>query len=155
MAHTNAILAFQDQDSWTGGTGSVDSTTQVVFYSGCPTITCRQSRLKCHGCHACSKVDPLLLNIMRYELDPSFQDGIFAAQWKKNPPGRGRLHWAANCDVSIILFYILFIWPCSYSFFNVVGSMPQCTAWDQQWTCETFFQKARSTWKSLPFMLVR
>ena len=65
-----------------GGTGSVDTTTQVVFYPKCAPITCRQSRLKCCGCHACSEINPELLNITQYELDPSSRDRIFAAQQK-------------------------------------------------------------------------
>lgn len=76
------LIVTQDQDSWKGTTGTADSSAQVIFMPGGSPITCRRSRLQCRGCHACSNVDPKLLDVKRRDLDPASRDRIFAAQRK-------------------------------------------------------------------------
>ena len=71
---------FQNQDSWKGGSGSLDSTARVCFQPGKERLMCRRSRLMCQGCYACAEVDPKLLNVTRNELDPGPRSKIFAAQ---------------------------------------------------------------------------
>jgi hypothetical protein len=71
---------IQDQDSWKGGTGRADSTAQVTFQRGFPSVTCRRSRLVCKGVYACLGIDPALLDVERYDLDPATRLKVFAAQ---------------------------------------------------------------------------
>ena len=75
------LLLLQDQDSWKGGTGVGDSTAQVTFQKGFPSITCRRSRLVCKGVYACLGIDhALLVDVECYDLDPTPRLRIFEAQ---------------------------------------------------------------------------
>jgi hypothetical protein len=74
-----SLLFSQDQDSWTGGTGGGDSKPSFDIFTG-ESIPCRRSRLECAGFHACSHVNPKLLNVKRYELDPKSLDEVVQAQ---------------------------------------------------------------------------
>ena len=57
-----------------------DSHVMVVFQPGHPPVECRRSRAECNGCYACSEVDPKLLNVERFELDPGPRAKILVAQ---------------------------------------------------------------------------
>ncbi|KAG6806201.1 hypothetical protein H0H92_012247 [Tricholoma furcatifolium] len=74
---------LQDQDSWTGGSGggAKDSKPMFDIFTGEP-IPCRRSHLQCSGFHACSEIDPKLLEFERYELDSSTLEAVIAAQVK-------------------------------------------------------------------------
>lgn len=65
----DALIKNKDQDSWTGMTGAGDSKPTFDIFTGQP-IPCRRSHLECVGFHACSHVNPKLLNVEHYELDP-------------------------------------------------------------------------------------
>jgi hypothetical protein len=74
-------LIPQDQDSWSGGTGTRDSTPSVPIFhhllgSETESVSCRCSRLACQRCFACAKVDSQLLNVTRSELDPASHEAI-------------------------------------------------------------------------------
>src|SRR5271170_2817993 len=77
---------IQDQDSWKGGTGTADSTAQVTFQRGFPSVTCRHSCLVCKGVYACSGIDPALLDVERHDLDPAPRLKVFEAE-KATPVG--------------------------------------------------------------------
>ncbi len=70
----------QDQDSFRTTTGTSDSQVMVTFQAGYTPILCRRARAKCNGCFACAEVDPNLLKVERFELDPAPRAKIFAAQ---------------------------------------------------------------------------
>ena len=79
------ILFCQDQDSWSGGTGTGDSKPSVLIFhhllgSETETVSCRRSRLACRGCYACAEVNPQLLNVTRFELDPAARVAILYAE---------------------------------------------------------------------------
>jgi hypothetical protein len=80
----NADLDLKNQDSYSGTTGTSDSTPFIHLFElldpELGAIQCRRSRLRCQGCFACTEVDPALLNVIRYELDPTSRDSIVAAQ---------------------------------------------------------------------------
>lgn len=65
-----------------GGTGRGDHTAMVTYQHGCTPIESYRSRLECRGAHACDQVDPALLEVERYELEPAARTKIFAAQQK-------------------------------------------------------------------------
>ena len=71
---------IQDQDSWKGGTGRADSTAQVTFQRGFPSVTCRRLCLVCKGVYACLSIDTALLDVEHHDLDPAAQLRVFAAQ---------------------------------------------------------------------------
>jgi hypothetical protein len=52
----------------------------VVFELGMPPIKCRRARMTCTGGYVCERVDPKLMNVERYDLDPASGDAVFAAQ---------------------------------------------------------------------------
>lgn len=52
----------------------------VTFQAGHAPIQCRRARAKCNGCFACAEVNPKLLDVERFELDPAPRAKIFAAQ---------------------------------------------------------------------------
>ena len=58
----------------------MDSTAQVTFQGGFPPVTCRRSRLVCKGVYACFGIDPALLDVERYDLDPAPRLKVFEAQ---------------------------------------------------------------------------
>ena len=43
------------------------------------SVSCRRTRLACQGCYACSELDPQLLRVERFELDPSSRNAIIEA----------------------------------------------------------------------------
>jgi hypothetical protein len=52
----------------------------VVFEPGKPAIACRRARMTCKGSHACERVDPALIRVERYDLNPASRDAVFAAR---------------------------------------------------------------------------
>ncbi|KAJ7225030.1 hypothetical protein C8J57DRAFT_1590778 [Mycena rebaudengoi] len=58
----------------------LDSEVWVKFDEGMPPIRCRRSRLSCKGSYACERVDPKLINVVRWDLDLASRDAVFAAQ---------------------------------------------------------------------------
>ena len=59
-------------------------------------MSCRCSRLACQGWYACAEVDPQLLNVTRFELDPAPCDAILDAE--KN--SRNQEGYSANMRVA-------------------------------------------------------
>lgn len=51
-----------------------------MFAPGETPIKCRRIRTPCRGAFACESIDPALLDVVRYELDPSSRDAVLAAQ---------------------------------------------------------------------------
>ena len=93
---------FQNQDSWKGGSGKSDSTARVCFQPGNERLVCRRSRLTCQGCYACAEVDPKLLNITRYDLDPEPRSKIFAAQQATRVAERSSVEQRAATCASLL-----------------------------------------------------
>ncbi|KAG6822148.1 hypothetical protein H0H92_015062, partial [Tricholoma furcatifolium] len=83
LLSADALIKNKDQDSWTGGSGggAKDSKPMFDIFTGEP-IPCRRSHLQCSGFHACSEIDPKLLEFERYELDSSTLEAVIAAQVK-------------------------------------------------------------------------
>ena|ERR1700733_477100 len=73
------VLFLQDQDSWTGTTGAGDSKPTFDIFTKQP-IPCCRSCLECAGFHACSHVNPKLLNVKHYGLDPESLEEVVQAQ---------------------------------------------------------------------------
>ncbi|KAJ7144653.1 hypothetical protein C8R44DRAFT_974048 [Mycena epipterygia] len=80
LISVDALIKRQDNDLWHGNSGRGDTTVDVIFVPGETPIHCRRSRMDCNGCHACSAVNPALLNVTRHELDITSRDAVFAAQ---------------------------------------------------------------------------
>ncbi|KAJ6587751.1 hypothetical protein B0H10DRAFT_1954453 [Mycena sp. CBHHK59/15] len=75
------LIRNADNDSWdSGGSGSGSSTALVTFVPSEPAIKCRRARGTCRGAFACERIDPKLLAVVRYELDPTSRDAILSAQ---------------------------------------------------------------------------
>ncbi|KAJ6606762.1 hypothetical protein B0H10DRAFT_1956851 [Mycena sp. CBHHK59/15] len=75
------LIRNADNDSWdSGGSGSGSSTALVTFVPSEPAIKCRRARSTCRGAFACERIDPKLLVVVRYELDPTSRDAILSAQ---------------------------------------------------------------------------
>ncbi|KAJ6603588.1 hypothetical protein DFH09DRAFT_1354717 [Mycena vulgaris] len=77
------LIKNHDNDSWKAtGTGAADNKPMVMFAPGLPltAIECRRARMKCKGCCACERVDPKLIKVDRYELDPTSRDAVFTAR---------------------------------------------------------------------------
>ncbi|KAJ6559005.1 hypothetical protein B0H10DRAFT_2120100 [Mycena sp. CBHHK59/15] len=62
------------------GSGTGSSKPWVSFVPGEPRIQCRRTRGVCRGACACQYVDPTLLNVVRYELDPTSRQAVLSAQ---------------------------------------------------------------------------
>lgn len=98
----------QDQDSWKGGTGRADSTAEVTFQQGFPSVTCRRSRLVCRGVYACSAIDPALLDVERHDLDPAARLKVFEAERATRVGERSNVEQrAATCVLSPGCIYFL------------------------------------------------
>ncbi|KAJ7142714.1 hypothetical protein C8R44DRAFT_726044 [Mycena epipterygia] len=67
-------------DSWESSSGNGSSTAKVRFAPGELPVECRCARSTCKGAHAYSQVDPPLINVVRYELDPSSRNAVLPAQ---------------------------------------------------------------------------
>ncbi|KJA15424.1 hypothetical protein HYPSUDRAFT_80527 [Hypholoma sublateritium FD-334 SS-4] len=80
LYRVDALVKNKDQDSFRTTTGTSDSQVMVTFQAGHTPIQCRRARAKCNGCFACAEVDPKLLDVERFELDPAPRAKIFAAQ---------------------------------------------------------------------------
>ncbi|KAJ7256387.1 hypothetical protein C8J57DRAFT_1517555 [Mycena rebaudengoi] len=63
-----------------GNTGSGDNSGMVVMSPGEPPVKCRRARRTCAGTVACENLDRALIEVERYELDPTSRNAIFAAQ---------------------------------------------------------------------------
>ncbi|KAJ6631823.1 hypothetical protein B0H10DRAFT_1937586 [Mycena sp. CBHHK59/15] len=74
------LIKNHDNDSWQSSSGKSNSFPMVVFEPGMPAIKCRRARMTCKGGHACERVDPKLMHVERYDLDPASRDAVFAAQ---------------------------------------------------------------------------
>ncbi|KAJ6623802.1 hypothetical protein B0H10DRAFT_2186892 [Mycena sp. CBHHK59/15] len=57
------------------GTGLLASAQAVE-----PFVQCRRSRQNCQGIHYCESIDPSLINVERFELDPHARDAVNNAQ---------------------------------------------------------------------------
>ncbi|KAJ7455398.1 hypothetical protein FB451DRAFT_1515958, partial [Mycena latifolia] len=74
------IIRDADNDSWESGSGGFRSKAMVTFAPGEKPIECRRARSTCKGAHACEQIDPTLLQVVRFELDPASRDAVIAAQ---------------------------------------------------------------------------
>ena len=75
----------QDQDSWTGSSGGGDKDSKPLLRILGPGpdgkgLTCRRSCLTCAGFYACELVEPKIIDITRYELDPGSLQTLVQAQ---------------------------------------------------------------------------
>ena len=80
LSDLESNIRFQDQESWSGCTGTGDSTAQVQFQPGGEHIRARRSRLACKGIWACLQVDPLLVDVRCYDLKTGTWDTVLSAQ---------------------------------------------------------------------------
>ncbi|TFK36609.1 hypothetical protein BDQ12DRAFT_725070 [Crucibulum laeve] len=71
----------KDQESWTRCTGDGDSDVKFDIFTKMP-IECRHSRLECAGVYACKHVNPALVNVTRYELDPASLEQVIAGAFE-------------------------------------------------------------------------
>ncbi|KAJ6549308.1 hypothetical protein DFH09DRAFT_1502776 [Mycena vulgaris] len=74
------LIKNHDNDSWKSSSGKSNSFPMVVFEPGKPAMECRRARMTCKGGHACERVNPKLMHVERYDLDPASRDAVFAAQ---------------------------------------------------------------------------
>jgi hypothetical protein len=51
----------------------------VHIVLGSEPVQYRRSRLSCRGCFSCAELDPILLDVERFELDPRPRDAVLAA----------------------------------------------------------------------------
>lgn len=76
----------QEQDSWTGSTGSGPRDNRPKIPSSVfglkdgQEILCRRSRLTCAGYSACEYINPALVNQERFELDPESLEDVLRIQ---------------------------------------------------------------------------
>ncbi|KAK7008311.1 hypothetical protein R3P38DRAFT_3280934 [Favolaschia claudopus] len=77
----DALIKNHDNDSWkSDGSGAADGDPKVVFRPGEPGVPSRRARMTCKGAHACERIDPALIQVARFDLDPATRDAVFAAQ---------------------------------------------------------------------------
>lgn len=69
---------LQDHDSWGGGNGAGERTPIVVLFG--KNTPCRRVRSPCHGVYACEKLDPILLDVQRHELNPELFQSVLQMQ---------------------------------------------------------------------------
>ncbi|KAF7326552.1 hypothetical protein MVEN_02608400 [Mycena venus] len=75
------LIKNHDNDSWkSNGSGKADGEPKVIFDPGQHPIPCRRARMSCKGAHACERIDPKLIEVVRYDLDPASRTAVFAAQ---------------------------------------------------------------------------
>ncbi|KAJ7787986.1 hypothetical protein B0H14DRAFT_3578227 [Mycena olivaceomarginata] len=87
MMNLELILKDGDCHSWDGTpgerqTGRVPSVNVKLFASlgVFEKVLCRRARQNCQGLYACDCIEPSLLDVERYELDPQAGDAINSAQ---------------------------------------------------------------------------
>ncbi|KAJ7464247.1 hypothetical protein B0H11DRAFT_1870607 [Mycena galericulata] len=75
------LIRNADNDSYIShGSGAGSSTALVTFVPGEEAIECRRASGRCKGAFACEYIDPSLLNVVRYELDPTSRNAVLSAQ---------------------------------------------------------------------------
>ncbi|KAF9481142.1 hypothetical protein BDN70DRAFT_976125 [Pholiota conissans] len=75
----DVLIRNKDQDSYIGGSGEGDSKPELDIFTG-QKEKARRVRLHCAGVHACEHVNPDLLDVERYELDPQSLKKVVDAQ---------------------------------------------------------------------------
>jgi hypothetical protein len=126
-----SLNAQQDQDSWAGGTGSGDQCPQVFSLKlllsepESVPVKCRRSCLHCKGCYACSLLDPKLLEVERFELDPKSRDAIIEAETESRLDEGSTANRTAATQVLRILSEVHF--NLIFRFYQVVQMKP-CNA---------------------------
>ena len=98
-------MSIQDQDSWSGGTGNSDQKPAVLIFRlldgwDLEPVSCRRSRLRCQGCYACSELDPKLLDVEQFELDPASHEAIFHAK------GESRSNEGSTADKTVATYVV-------------------------------------------------
>ncbi|KAF7373812.1 hypothetical protein MSAN_00592900 [Mycena sanguinolenta] len=88
----DTLILDKNQESWKTTSGGGDSMPTCALFNGEP-IQCRRSRHYCNGCFRCSELDPALVNVTRYELDPTSRAQVIAAEVETrmtegNPPAK-------------------------------------------------------------------
>ncbi|KAJ7138792.1 hypothetical protein C8R43DRAFT_1131951 [Mycena crocata] len=70
LLRADALILDKDQDSWDTTGGGGDQHPSCLLFTG-EKVLCRRARHRCNGCLRCSELDPALVNVTRYELDPT------------------------------------------------------------------------------------
>lgn len=107
---------------WTGGTGEGDSKPSFNIFTGEP-IPCRCSRLICAGFHACTHINPELLHIEHFELDPGSLEEIMQAQIQSHVSEVDSMEKLAFMCVFLHLSIMSLTW-FAYRFWSVIHSKP-------------------------------
>ena len=104
----------QDQDSWTGSTGSGPNDSKPLVHSSifCEdgnAVPCRRSHLSCSGFYACELIHPDLVNVTRHELDPKSLEKVVELQigsrWTEaDSPEKNALLYVNLNDLASFLF---------------------------------------------------
>ncbi|KAJ7694292.1 hypothetical protein B0H14DRAFT_3660597 [Mycena olivaceomarginata] len=78
----DSLVRNKDNDGWDweGGSGAANYKPLVVFAPGEKPIRCRRAPGGCRGTWTCTYVDPALLQVTRFELDPTSRNVVLAAQ---------------------------------------------------------------------------
>ncbi|KAF8150051.1 hypothetical protein B0H34DRAFT_678970 [Crassisporium funariophilum] len=97
----------KNQDSWTGGSGEGNSKVQFDIFTGSKIPGCR-SHLECLGFHACPNIDPKLLDVEQYKLDPASLDTVVEAQIQT------QVTEANSAENLILVFWsVIYAKPCA------------------------------------------
>ncbi|KAJ6607632.1 hypothetical protein B0H10DRAFT_2305409 [Mycena sp. CBHHK59/15] len=87
MNNLDKILKDKDCHSWDGTPGERTSSRAPMVHGqlfasigNCTFVQCRWSRQNCQGIHYCESIDPSLINVERFELDPHARDAVNNAQ---------------------------------------------------------------------------
>ncbi|KAF7367934.1 hypothetical protein MSAN_00858400 [Mycena sanguinolenta] len=96
--------ADNDAWSWSAGSGTGNSTADVTFAPGEDPVTCRRATADCRGVFTCENVDSALLQVTRFELDPSSRNAVLAAQAEmRRKDGTTSEHNVALFKQSVVL----------------------------------------------------
>ncbi|KAJ7176340.1 hypothetical protein C8R43DRAFT_1102271 [Mycena crocata] len=76
-AHT--LILNKNQESWDTSGSSSEQVTNCSLFNGEP-VKCRRTRHTCRGCFRCSELNVSLVNVTRYELDPTSRADIISAE---------------------------------------------------------------------------
>ncbi|KAJ6461772.1 hypothetical protein C8R45DRAFT_1220718 [Mycena sanguinolenta] len=96
--------ADNDTWSWSAGSGAGNSTADGSFAPGEEPITCRRATADCRGVFTCTNIDPALLKVTRFDLDPSSRNAVLAAQAEtRRKDGTTSEHNVALFKQSVVL----------------------------------------------------
>lgn len=107
--------------------GEGDSKPSFDIFTGEP-IPCHRSHLICTGFHACTHINPELLHIEHFELDPGSLEEIMQAQIQSHVSEADSMEKLAFMCVFLHLS-IMSLTRFAYRFWSVIHSKP-CNTWD-------------------------